>query len=171
MHLKRNCFSWSFLAVASLALGIGCSKGVDPAIVELRKSILLNSEPAKSITLTEAKEALADENDVVLIGKIGTGQLDPFEKRKAAFVLSEAPEDHGDAGHDAGDCPFCKRRMEEAPIAQIEFIDEKGQVLPYSVPDLLGVKNGQIVSIVGRGRYDKETDTLQIAGRSLYIKR
>jgi hypothetical protein len=160
----------AFLLFIIPAIG-GCGKSIDPQIAVLRSKILVAQEPSSAITLTEAKDLLTEENDVVLIGKIGSGALDPFEKGKAIFVLSEAPEDHGkDASHDASECPFCRRKAELAPIAQIEFQNPSGATLPFSVPELLGLKNGQIVVVHGKGKYDKESDMLLIQADQLFVK-
>jgi hypothetical protein len=158
--------------VCGIAISIsGCSKPIDPKILELRSKFLITQELKSPITLTEAKVALADENHVSLVGKVGSGALDPFEKEKARFVLSEAPEDHGkDGSHDASECPFCRRRAEEAPLAQIEFQDPEGMTLPYGAETLFGMKKGQIVIVEGTGKYDQETDTLLIRGEKLFIK-
>ena len=64
---------------------------------------------------------------------------------KASFVLSEAPakgHDHG-AGHDADNCPFCRRRAADARMAVVQFVNDQGEVLKTDVPTLLGVEPGQ----------------------------
>jgi len=149
----------------------GCSKPIDREIVEFRKSFLLQSEPANAVSLTEAKAALVDEGDVVLVGLIGSGSLSPFEKGMATLVLSEAPEDHGDGkNHVASECPFCRRKADEAPLAQIEFQEENGKTIRVGADTLFDIKQGQVVVVRGRGQYDKDTDTLMIRGTSLFVR-
>jgi len=149
---------------------MGCVPAIDSTISENRNRIVSEVEPKDPMTLTEAKTALAEEADVVLIGRLGTGGLDPFDKKKAIFVLSEAPKDHGDGkSHDASECPFCKRRAEEAPLAQIEFQDPAGKTIDRGAEELFGLKPGQVVVVEGRGLYDSELDTLMITGKKLYI--
>jgi hypothetical protein len=149
----------------------GCAERVDPKIEEWKNKLVMQQEPDNPVTPTKAKDLLAEENDVVLIGKVGAGKLDPFEKGKAVVVLSEAPEDHGDsANHDASECPFCKRRLEEAPIAQVDFCDSNGSVIPYGLQQVVGIKVGQIVIVKGRGHYDKESDMLFVKADSLFVK-
>jgi len=149
----------------------GCSKPIDREIVEFRKTLLLQSEPANAVSLTEAKIALVEESDVILVGRIGSGALSPFEKGIATFVLSEAPEDHGDGkNHDASECPFCRRKAEEAPLAQIEFQQESGKAIPVGADTLFDIKQGQVVVVQGRGQYDKDTDMLIIRGTSIFVR-
>ena len=148
-----------------------CSEPVDREIATFRKKLLLQSEPANAVSLTEAKTALAEENAVVLVGRIDPGALSPFEKGKATFVLSEAPDDHGDGkDHDASACPFCRRKSEEAPLAQIDFQDENGKLIPVGADRLLNLKKGQVVVVQGRGHYDKDTDTLIVRGETLFVR-
>jgi len=163
-------------ALASLVLITGlfatsCVKSIDPKVLQLRNELTAKVEPKDSISLTDAKTVLAEEADVVLLGRVGSGDLDPFEKGKAMFVLSEAPEDHGDGkGHDASECPFCKRKADEAPLAQIEFKDPSGTPIAYGANELFGLRKGQIVVVQGRGRYEKDTDTLVIQGTGIFVR-
>ena len=150
---------------------LGCSESRDPKMIALAKTLITNVEPTAPVTLTDAKSLLAEEAEVVLLGRIGMGTLDPFEKGEATFVLSEAPEDHGDGkSHDASECPFCRRRIEAAPLAQVQFQDATGKPFPYSASKLLGLQAGQIVVVKGRGKYEKESDMLMISGTSLFVR-
>ena len=159
-----------FLLVPFLVFG--CSPSEDPKVSTFRRNFIIASEPGKSVSLTEAKTMLTEEADIILFGRVGSGKLDPFEKGKASFVLSEAPAgDHeNDNEHDASECPFCKRRAAEAPIASIEFLDESGKPIAISADKLLGLKIGQTVVIQGRGIYVPDLDTLQINASKLFVR-
>jgi hypothetical protein len=163
--------SWfSLLFTVSLAT-LGCQGVVDPKLVELRNKFFAKVEPEHASTLTEAKSLLTEESDVVLFGQIFGGDFEPFEKGKAIFVLSEAPSDHGDGKkHEASECPFCRRKAEAAPIAQIQFQDTDGKTLPLGAEQLFDLRKGQIVVVQGRGKYESESDTLMITGSSLYVR-
>ncbi len=167
-----NRFHSSMLLVSIASLGMGCSRIEDPMIASHRQKMMLTSEPEQAVSLTEAKSMLSEESDIVLLGRVGSGQLDPFEKGNASFVLSEAlADDHGnDDGHDASDCPFCKRRAAEAPIATIELHDEAGKPIAIGADKLLGLKKGQTVVVQGRGIYVTELDTLQVKAGKLFIR-
>ena len=158
-------------AMGALFLVSGCSVGEDPKLAQLRSTLMLKSEPANAISLTEAKNTLAEESDIVLVGKIGSGKLSPFDPAKAAFVLSEAPLKHEeDEGHDASDCPFCKRRAAEAPIAFVELRNETDKAITVGAEKLLGLKDGQTVVIEGRGVYSTEEDSLQIVANKIFVR-
>ena len=168
--MNRFCPSMLLLSIASL--GLGCSPSQDPIMAQHRAKMILAIEPDKAVSLTEAKSILTEESDIVLLGRVGSGELDPFEKGTASFVLSEAlADDHGnDDGHDASDCPFCKRRAAEAPIATIELHDEAGKPIAVGADKLLGLKKGQTVVVQGRGIYAADLDTLQVKAGKLFIR-
>lgn len=168
--IQRNSAVASFVLITGLFTH-GCGKTIDPKVLQLRNALTAKVEPKDSISLTDAKTVLAEEADVVLLGRVGSGDLDPFEKGKAMFVLSEAPEDHGDGkGHDGSECPFCKRKADEAPLAQIEFKDSSGAPITFAANELFGLRKGQIVVVQGRGRYEKDTDTLLIQGTGIFVR-
>ena len=162
----------SMLLISLASVGLGCSPTEDPMIAQHRHKIILANEPDQAVSLTQAKSMLTEESDIVLLGRVGSGQLDPFEKGSASFVLSEAlADDHGDDdGHDASDCPFCKRRAAEAPIATVELQDDNGKPIAVSADKLLGLTKGQTVVVQGRGIYLADVDTLQIKAGKLFIR-
>ena len=57
---------------ASLA---GCGSADDPRIAQARQRLLLADEPADALSILDAKQQLADGNDVTLIGTIGGDPL------------------------------------------------------------------------------------------------
>src|SRR5690348_12755919 len=111
------CLLLAGLSVVSFNLGCS-SAATDPKVVKLRGQYVLPDEPADARTIAESQEAVGSGGDVVVVGRIEASTIDPWAKDQAAFVLSEAPLDatsHGDRpGHDAANCPFCKRRAAKA---------------------------------------------------------
>jgi hypothetical protein len=105
-----------------------------------------------------------------LVGTIGAGDDDPFEKNQAAFFLSELP-DHDHAGHDAANCPFCKHRAAETPRVIVQFVDDAGQVLPIDSRQLLGVEKGQVVVVRGQGQLNDTLDLLVVTASGIHIRR
>ena len=110
----------------------GCgpaSPGVDPATLALRSRFWLTEEPTGALSIAQAEEQLGQSSEVVLVGRIEAGKMEPWEPGKAAFMISELPEStgHADApGHDAANCPFCKRRAAaQASTAIIQFQDDQ----------------------------------------------
>lgn len=167
------------LGLAVLVVAAGCQQQ-DPHVVELRKQLVLTDEPtgASSIeaTLAKAKETeVEDVGDVVLVGRIGVGEFEPWAEGQASFLMSEAlPEtDHAStAGHDPANCPFCRRRAEKAAsfTALVQFRDDKGEVLPIDARELLGVEKNQVVVVRGKARVDK-VGTLVVAADGIHVRR
>ncbi len=135
---------------------VGCTgESLDPATMSLRDKFMLTTQPAEPLSLTAVAEQLtasptpAEPQEVIAIGRIYAGELEPWEAGKASFVLSELPaEGHGE-GHDADNCPFCKRRAERAPTAVVRFLDDQHQTLAVDARKLLGVEKGQTVVVQG----------------------
>src|SRR5687767_9243867 len=105
------------LLVMALTTMLGCKDdALDPSLAPLRDRFLTATEPPGAISLAEARNASMGQ-EVVVVGQIDGEQA--WETGKAVFVIRELIEDdaHGGAGHDAANCPFCKRRRAEAPMA------------------------------------------------------
>ncbi|MFG0263450.1 MAG: hypothetical protein ACF788_13745 [Novipirellula sp. JB048] len=160
-------------------------------------AFLLSTEPAGALTPTEFKEAVtaADAGEpasedmadiaaadtpaadiaaaatpVVLAGRIDAGDLDPFEKGKATFILSELPDaEHaeGDPDH-ANNCPFCKRKLKNAPKVVVRFVDPAGELIAQDAQAMLGVKKGDAVVVKGVARYQQPINMIQIDAEAIY---
>jgi len=179
MNSPRMCVSsaleyasWSVcLAIAGLLLGSGCQRASDQANAKsLDARFLLVAEPEDAITPTEAKEAHRDVGPITLVGRIHAGDYEPFERGQASFMLSELP----DAGHADGDpehadnCPFCKRKLENAPKVVVKIMSPDGSVMPVDARELLGVKAGDIVVVRGTGKYQADVDLVEIAAEGVF---
>ncbi|GAA4461316.1 hypothetical protein [Novipirellula rosea] len=178
------------LSVFLLLTLVGCGDETVSKTERVSSPFLVSSEPAGAITPTEFKEAARSENDaaddtsaedsaignslaateVVLVGKIDAGDLDPFEPGKATFVLSELP----DAEHAAGDpdhannCPFCRRKLKNAPKVVVRFVDESGELIAQDAQAMLGVKKGDSVVVKGLAEYQEPINMIQINAESIY---
>jgi hypothetical protein len=151
-------------------LGCGSEEALDPAAWALRQRLLLETEPPAAMSLADARDAIASGSEVVVVGQIDSEQA--WQAGKAVFVireLVEEPDAHGGTGHDAANCPFCKRRRAQAPTAVVQFLDEKGNVLSYDPRTLLGLQANQVVVVRGRAEID-ELDTLLVSAEGIYVK-
>lgn len=146
----------------------------DARMVELRRKYVLAEEPSGAIAIADAKKGLEGQPEVVLAGRIGAGKHDPWEKGKATFIISDAitdPTGHANSpGHDAENCPFCKRRASSADsTAIVQFVDEAGQVLPVDARALLEAEKDQVVIVKGRGEVNA-LGTLVVSAQGIYLK-
>lgn len=166
---SRHDWLWLFLGLSCALPGCGSSSTADPRTLAWREKLLLEAEPAAAVSLVEAQDlAKATARvPIVVMGKIGGTELDPFEAGKAIFLLTEL-DSHGHAPGEADNCPFCKRRADKAPMAIVEFVDERRQTLPVDARDLLGVAKGQVVTIVGEAQLNS-LGKLVITARGVYL--
>jgi hypothetical protein len=114
--------------------------------------------------------AIAPAGSVWVIGRIFAGDFEPWEPGSAAFLISELPaEGHGE-GHDADNCPFCKRKAAKAPKGMVRFLDEQGQPLPIDARKLFGVEKNSVVLVQGDVSVG-ELNTLVIDAAKMHILR
>jgi hypothetical protein len=108
--------------------------------------------------------------DVWVVGRIFAGDFDPWEQGRASFLISELPEEGHGEGHDADNCPFCKRKAAQAPKAMVRFADEKGQTVGIDARELFGLKTGDVVAVRGSAKVG-ELNTLMIDAAAIHRKR
>jgi hypothetical protein len=175
MNASQPRLSWWMLAALLLPCA-GCGQVVDSQTLALRERFVRADEPAGAVTIAEAREQLPSASGVKAVGRIGAPGIDPWAKDQAAFVISElaaGPVGHGDSpGHDAANCPFCKRRAAKAAdsTALVQFHDEQGNVLPVDARKLLGVDESQVVVVEGQGRIN-EVGVFVIAAQKIHVRK
>ncbi len=170
------------LLMMSLPLAIGLTilteRLVEAAAVDVeavRKSLVLADEPAGAITPTAAKAKLTKSpQKMVIAGRIAGKGIDPFVKGKASFAMLQLPDDHAKKpGHNADDCPFCKKRLAKAPMVAVQFVGTDGQELPIDARELLGVKQEAEVVVVGTASFNPKLalPIIQLKGEGIYIRK
>jgi hypothetical protein len=141
----------------------------------IRGSVILAEEPAGALSIADAKAKLtATPQPVVVAGRIGGRGTSPFGKNEATFSMLEIPTDDHAAkpGHKPDDCPFCKKRAANSPIAAVSFAGGDGKVIPLDAQKLLGVAEGQDVVVRGSGFFDPKLGipVIQINADGLYVR-
>lgn len=148
--------------------------GIDVAAV--RGKLVLAEEPAGALSLSAAKAQLSKEpQPVVVVGRIGAKGIDPFLADKASFSLLEIPPADAHAaqpGHKPDECPFCKKRAANAPIAAVRFLGPDGREIPIDARKLFGIAAGQDVVIRGSAIYDAAlpVQILQITADGIHVR-
>ena len=145
----------------------------------LRARLLMPAEPVDPLTPTAAKETLAGKDAppgpqaLVIAGRVGAKGMEPFLENKASFVLQEIPDDHGaKAGHDADNCPFCKKRSANAPMVAVQFLGADGKVIPVDARTLFGLKKGQDVVVSGKAVFDPKLaiPVIQLTADAIHVR-
>lgn len=139
--------------------------------IAARKQFVLTAQPPDEMAVSKVRKALSEgegpeEIEVVLRGRIHAGEMPPWERGKAAFVLTDATGHEGEDDHDPHTCPFCSRHIRDY-VANIMFSDETG-LIEIDSRDLFGVQEKQLVYIRGTASID-EDDMLQIDANGIYV--
>lgn len=168
MLLRTGLLAGVFVAGSALA----ALADVDMAAV--RTALVLAEEPAAAVSLEVARQKLGTTpQPVVVVGRIGAKGMDPFLAGKASFSLLEVPaDDHAEKpGHNADDCPFCKKRQANATMAAVQFLGPDGKPIPVDARQLFGVEKGQDVVVRGTGVFDAKLGipVIQLTGDGIYV--
>lgn len=131
------------------------------SLEQARSSFMLAEAPAAALTVSDAQKLLekAPKNRaaVTIVGRIAAREgEDPFFEGKASFVLMDLPDDDHSSkkGHDADNCPFCKRRKAKAAMAAVQFVDADGAVVSIDSRKLFGLTGGAKVILRGQGYFN-----------------
>lgn len=139
-------------------------------------ALVLAAEPAGALSLAEAKAKLTTTpQPIVIAGRIGARGMDPFLEGKASFSLLEIPaDDHANKpGHVADDCPFCKKRNANSPIAAVQFLGADGKPLPVDARKAFGVQKGSDVVIRGTAVFDPKLGIpiIQMTADGIHVRK
>ncbi|MFM7244696.1 MAG: hypothetical protein ACKO40_11085 [Planctomycetaceae bacterium] len=170
-----------FVRTVVMAAAVMLASGAVVSLAEIdvaavRGRVLLAEEPAGAMSIADAKAKLGPTpQPVVVAGRIGGKGTSPFGKNEATFSMLEIPADDHAAkpGHKADDCPFCKKRTANSPIAAVSFAGADGKVIAVDAQKLLGVAEGQDVVVRGQGFFDPKLGipVIQINADGLYIRK
>ena len=171
-------------AVAMHAAGLVAS-AAELNVAVVRQQLIVAQEPANALSPTATKQKLAATplpaagkpivpQAVVVAGRIGARGMEPFLENKASFVLLEIPaDDHAQKpGHDADNCPFCKKRTANSPMVAVQFVGDDKQPIPIDARKLFGVVKGQDVVISGMAVFDPKLaiPVIQLTANSIYVR-
>lgn len=162
------------LAAMILAANVTTTAMADVDAAALRAALVLAEPPAGAVSLEAARQTLGvGGQPVVVQGRIGAKGMDPFLKGKASFSLLEIPaDDHASKpGHNADDCPFCKKRQANSTMAAVQFLGADGQPIPVDARQLFGVAAGQDVIVRGTGVFDPNLGipVIQVTADGIYV--
>jgi hypothetical protein len=152
-----------FIGAAALAF-CGCGA---PSGDERASEFLLATEPAGAVEVLALRAASQDQQDVVVVGRIG-GRQNPWIQGMAAFPivdrsLKACSEIPGDT------CPtpwdYCCEPNLAAATALVRIVDEGGNTIKQDPRELLNLKELQTVVVKGKARRDQEGNVTILASR------
>jgi hypothetical protein len=114
-------------------------------------------------TRTDAK----DKEDVVVVGRVG-GRANPWIKGVAAFsIVDRSLKPCNEIEGDTCTTPWdycCESDLPKATVL-VMFVDEDGKVVKQDARELLGVKELETVTIVGKAKRDKAGNVTVMASK------
>lgn len=138
---------WWTMAIAACCC-VGCDDGNNLLIEQTRSRLLLDQQPASVSSIASIQHDVPADAPVTVAGRIFASGLSPFDPEQASFSLIELPK----PGHDhenPGDCPFCKRELENAATAIVQITDEQGGIIPVPADRLLGLARNHDITVTG----------------------
>lgn len=166
-----NRGSWVLFGLGLVVAGLlGCSDGDDaPQPGAVRQSnqedrYIVDSEPPGAIAVGDARRTVADEDVVVLVGRVG-GSKSPFVDGIAAFTIVDlnVPPCSAEEG-----CPTpwdycCTQDQVKDNIAMVKVVDGQGQPVAEDARQLLGVETLDAVVIRGKAKRDGDGNLALLA--------
>jgi hypothetical protein len=174
--LKGNdmAFRAHHLVFAKLVavLAIGCTQEFEAtrSVSADGAKYLLSVEPEGAQGVTALRDSAQDDDQVVVVGRIGGG-VKPWIEGRAAFVLVDAAVqlacEEGETCSEG--CACCAEDLANA-TAMVKFVDTEGRVLPTDARKLLGVKDLEAVVVQGTAQRD-QGGNLTVLASGIYIRR
>lgn len=162
-------------SLAALAFAAsGCSESADTAAAAKPSAegsaYLAKAEPADARGVGEARKAVADGDEVTLVGRIGGG-AEPFVNGLAAFTIVDPAIPHCSA--DEG-CPTpwdycCETDQLPANSATVKLIGNDGKPVTQDARQLLGVKELSVVVVQGKAKRD-DAGNLTVLAEQVYVR-
>lgn len=152
-----------FAPALLLASSTSATLGADTA----GKDVLLKDEPKGAVDVLALKKDAQDEQEIVVIGRIG-GRKNPWIKGMAAFPivdrsLTPCNEREGDA------CKYpwdycCESNLPQATVL-VKFVDENGKIIKHDPRTYFDVKELQTVVVKGKTQRDKSGNVSILASQ------
>ncbi len=159
--------------VTFLALLAGCAQdetATTQSPPQVDSAYLAKSEPAGAIPVGESRESTKDDDEVVLIGRIG-GSASPFVDGIAAFTIVDpkVPSCTDEEG-----CPTpwdycCQQNAVKENIATVKIVDPEGTIVSEDARTVLGIKELDLVVVHGKAKRD-EQGNLAVMADQVFVK-
>ena len=142
------------------------SRAVSPVI----SAFVLSEMPEGDVhSPTDIKDAEGEAIEGIVAGRIDAGELDPFQPGQLSFMLSQLPDEgHPDDPDHADNCPFCARKLKNAPKAMVTFVGEDGAAMVGDAQQGLGLSKGDVVYVVGSAQYNSAVNTVLVEASGLF---
>lgn len=162
-----------------LATSVGCTSSDETNTIAINPSIdsskyVLNNEPDGAISVTEARENSKDQDDIVMVGRIGGGSQ-AFIDNRAAFMVIDASMVVVADGEDSSETEVCMddccASVRAACTMLVKIVDEQGKPLAIDARTLLNAQVNDMVVIQGKVQRNDEQGLFAVAANGVYLRR
>jgi len=173
------------VAISAVALMLctlcGCGQSSDPtraggdAPVDVdRSDYVLAEEPTGAIGVISAREETQDQEEIVMVGRIG-GRENPWIEGRAAFMMIDAAMTVVADGAESAENEICMddccAGLRAECTTLVKIVDADGKPLAIDTRDLLDVKENDMVVVTGKVQRDDDEGIFTIAADSVYLRR
>jgi len=164
-----------------LAAASGCGQPTTPPAaigagtpkIDTSKYIL-QEEPDGAVGVMIAREDAQDQEEIVLLGRIG-GRSNPWIEGRSAFMVIDAAMTVVADGEDSDDGQICMddccASLRAECTTLVKIVDAQGKPLAIDARELLGAKINDMVVVQGKVQRDEEEGTFTIAASGVYVRR
>jgi hypothetical protein len=134
---------------------------------------LLTSEPAGAATVIDARKSAKDDENVVVVGRIG-GSTNPWVEGRAAFsIVDQTLKACSDIPGDTCETPWdycCETDKLPSATALVKFVDESGSQINADAREMLNLKELQTVVVRGKAKRD-EAGNLTVLATGVFVRK
>lgn len=127
----------------------------------------LDEKPKDAHDVIAVRKDVEDKQDVVVVGRIG-GRPNPWIKGTAAFsIVDRSLKPCNEIEGDTCKTPWdycCESDLPKATVL-VMFVDEEGKIVKQDARELLGVKELDTLTIVGKAKRDKAGNVTVLASK------
>lgn len=134
--------------------------------------VLLTSEPAGAQEVIQTRKSAKNDEEVVLVGRIG-GSENPWIDGRAAFsIVDNSLKACSDKPGDGCDKPWdycCETDKLPTAMALIKVVDEEGKLINTDARKLFNLKELQTVVVKGKTQRD-DAGNLTILASGIFVR-
>jgi hypothetical protein len=158
------------LAMQLFGGGLSPAAAAAPAASKVDKTFLLEEQPKDASEVIATRKESKDQQEIVVVGRIG-GRVNPWVKGMAAFSivdlsLTPCNEMEGDTCKTPWDY-CCEANLSKATLL-VMVTSKDGKVVKKDARQMLGVKELDTVTILGKVKRDKAGNVSVLASK-LYV--
>lgn len=176
--MTRTAFYISSCLMIVGMIGCGTQSATDtdqPQASNIDKTkYILSEEPEGAVGVIIAREDAKDQDNIVLVGRIG-GQKNPWIKGRSAFTVIDAAMAVVATGEESSNGQVCLEdccaSLRADCTTLVKIVDENGKPLSIDARELLSAKENDMVVVQGKVHRDEEQGIFNVAATGVYIRR